>query len=115
MSKIGASKQRAMCRVASRVFKYLIWVVILAAPTFAYSEPQYSFTAADLTITLHDDLCGLKSEITNLHRRAVWKHKDEVVEGCWGFSERFGLILLYFADKTSTALPSQLFNKVTNT
>ena len=108
MSKNRVNKTRAW---QARVLALLI----AAAPTFIYAEPQFLFGTQDLTITLHDDVCALKSEITNLPRRAVWKHKDEVVEGCWGFSERFGLILLYFADKTSTALPSQLFNKITNT
>ena len=105
MSKNRATnKQRALSRVAL--------LVILAAPTFSIAEPRYQFTANELTITLHDDACTLKSEITNLPRRVVWKHKNEVVEGCWGFIEQFGLVSIYFADKTATALPSQIFQKV---
>ena len=105
MSKNRAiNKQRAISRVAL--------LVLLAAPTFALAEPRYQFSAQDLTITLHDDVCALKSEITNLPRRVVWKHKNETVEGCWGFSEQFGLVLLYFADKTATAIPSQIFQRV---
>lgn len=108
MSKIRATNRaRAMSRI--------LLLVLLAAPQFANSEPRYQFSAPDLTITLHDDDCKLKSEITNLPRRAVWKHKDEVVDGCWGFSEQFGLVLLYFADKTATAIPSQIFQKITST
>ena len=103
----------------NRVNKTVAWLarvtalVILAAPFFAYSEPRYSFSSSDLTIVLHDDLCTLKAEIKNLPRKAVWKHKDEEVEGCWGYSEQFGLILLYFTDKTATAIPAPLFSKVT--
>lgn len=103
------SKNRAQNR--ERTFGRVLLLVTLAAP-LAYAEPKYQFDAKDLTITLHDDSCSFKSEITNLPRRVVWNHKGEVVEGCWGFSEQFGLILLWFADKTSTALPSQLFKKV---
>lgn len=117
MSKNGANKQRAMSRVAKRVANYLVWVVLLAAPLFTYNAaaaPQYQFGTADLQIILHDDLCALKAEITNLPRRVVWKHKSEVVEGYWGYSQQFGLILLYFADKTATALPAPLFTKLTS-
>lgn len=106
MSKNGANKgERAISRV--------LLLVILAAPLFAYSEPQYVFKSKDLSIILYDDLCEMKDQVTNLPRKAVWRHKDEVVEGCWGFSEPFSLILLYFADKTSTAIPSPLFGKLT--
>ena len=107
------SKNRAKNR--ERTFGRVLLLVILAAPTFTYSEPRYQFTANELTITLHDDACTLKSEITNLPRRVVWKHKGEVVEGCWGFMEQFGLVTLYFADKTATAMPSQIFQKITST
>ena len=101
----GANKTRAwLVRVLA--------LLIAAAPTFALAEPRYQFSTQDLTITLHDDVCALKSEITNLPRRVVWKHKNETVEGCWGFSEQFGLVLLYFADKTATAIPSQIFQRV---
>ena len=106
MSKTRANKTRAWATS-------VLALVILAAPLSAYSEAKYSFGTKDLLITLHDDRCDLKDLVTNLPRRAVWKHRDEVVEGCWGFSEQFGLILLYFADRTATALPAQLFNKVT--
>ena len=101
------SRSRAMSRIAL--------LVLLAAPTFSLAEPRYIFTAQDLTITLHDDVCALKSEVTNLPRRVVWKHKNEIVEGCWGLIEQFGLVSLYFADKTATALPAPLFIKLTNT
>ena len=102
----------------TRANKTVAWLAcvtalgILAAPP-SFAEAMFSFSAADLTITLHDEFCQLKAEIKNLPRRAVWKQKDEEVEGCWGYSEKFGLILFYFADKTSTALPAPLFNKVT--
>lgn len=105
MSKNRVNKTRAW---QARVLALLI----AAAPLFAHSAPQYSFSTADLTIVLHDDLCALKEEIKNLPRRAVWNQKDEVVEGCWGYSEQFGLILFYFADKTATSLPAPLFSKV---
>ena len=104
------SKNRAINR--SRATSRLALLVLLAAPTFALSEPRYQFTANELTITLHDDPCTLKSEITNLPRRVVWKHKNEVIEGCWGFMEQFGLVTLYFADKTATAMPSQIFQRL---
>ncbi len=106
MSKPRAiSRSRAICRLAL--------LVILAAPLFAYSEPRYHFGTTNLSITLHDELCGMKDEVTNLPRRAVWKDKGVETEGCWGFSEQFGLVLMYFKDKTATALPAALFTKVT--
>lgn len=105
------SKNRAINR--SRGLTRLTLLALLAAPLFAQAAAVYQFATNDLTITLHDDLCSLKSEITNLPRRVVWDHKGEKVEGCWGYSEQFSLILLYFADKTATALPAPLFAKLT--
>ena len=106
MSKNRVNKTRAW---PARVLALLI----AAAPLNAEAAAVYQFATNDLTITLHDDLCSLKSEITNRPRRVVWDHKGEKVEGCWGYSEQFSLILLYFADKTATALPAPLFAKLT--
>lgn len=108
MSKIGVSnRSRALCRLAL--------LLMTAAPTFSHAEARFQFAVEDLTITLHDDTCAFKSEITNLPRRVMWKNNKETVEGCWGFSSQFGLILLWFSDKTSTALPAPLFKPLINT
>ncbi len=99
-----------------RAHKSVAWLahvtalVLLAAPVHA--EPRYSFSSGTLSITLTDELCTLKGEISNLPRRSVWKQDGVETEGCWGYSEQFGLILLYFKDKTATALPAPLFSKV---
>jgi len=104
MSKMRAHKSRA-------------WLacVLALVNLAAHADPIARFDAKDLQITLHDTQCDLKSEITNLPRRAVWRQNGVDTEGCWGFSERFGLVLLYFKDKTATALPAPLFGKITAT
>ena len=85
----------------------------LILPNSGIAKPIAIFSASNVTITLHDDACSLKSEITNLPKRAVWLQDGKAVEGCFGFSAQFGLVNFYFADKTSTAIPAQFFEAVT--
>ena len=111
MSKIWA-------RNRERAFGRVLLLVILAALSFRYNahaEALYQFQTKELTITLYDDRCDLKDAITNLPRKVVWTLNGVETEGCWGFSEQFSLILLYFADKTATALPAPLFGKLNST
>jgi hypothetical protein len=92
----------------------LLLLLALLAPFPAHSAPVAMMTGDDFRITLHDTKCAVP-EITNLKRRAVWFEKGKEVEGCWGVSQKFGMVLMYFADKTATALPMQVFEKVTGT
>lgn len=97
--------QRASCRVA------VLAIFLAALPLKA--EPFARFAVANISITLHKDECRLKSEITNLPKRAVWLEDGKETEGCWGVLGQFGIVGLYFADKTATALPVQVFERVT--
>lgn len=84
-----------------------------AAPL--YAQPVAVFSGGGVSITLHDDECRLKSEITNLPRRAVWVENGVSVEGCFGLIEQVRVFSFYFADKTATALPTQIFTRITAT
>lgn len=121
MSKNRANKSGAwLARVPAldpkRVFRYPIWVLILAAPFFTYNADAKAiarFSVKDkLSVTLHDDNCAMKGEVTNLPKRAVWRLDGVDTEGCWGTSEQFGMIFFYFADKTATGIPIPFFEPV---
>ena len=96
--------QRALSRVA-------LLVGILAAPPL-HAKTLYIFAPSpDVpSIAVTDEECGLKSEVTNLPRRAVWTENGVDTEGCVGM--KYGVFLFYFADKTVTFLPTSVFNKV---
>lgn len=99
--------QRALCRVA-------VPALLLAALP-SYATPIAKFTGGNVSITLHDEACTLKAEITNLPKRAVWLEGGKEVEGCFGVIGAFGMVSLYFSDKTATAMPVQLFERVSAT
>ena len=116
MSNLRAkNRSRAMSRLA-------LLAVLLAAPILgmidrdsgiAYAEPIARFASGSVSITLHTDDCKLKSEVSNLPRRAVWFENGKETEGCWGVIPQFGMVTFWFADKTATALPTNLFERVT--
>jgi hypothetical protein len=89
----------------------LLLALLIAFP--ANAEPIARMEGADFSITLHKSPCKLTGEITNLKRRAVWVEKGKSVEGCWGISQQLSLVMMYFADKTATAIPAQQFAAVT--
>ena len=89
-------------------------VVFLFLPSGVKAEPQYMATVQDVVITLHSEPCALKGEVSNLPRRATWLEKGKTFEGCFGYVEQLGVIMLYFKDdKTVAGVPATIFSRVT--
>lgn len=90
------------------------WVAFVLLLVFwagsAHAGPLYRAAASGVTLTLYSEKCALDAT-RNLPRRAVWVEDGKPTEGCWGVSP-FGFIVLYFADRTATALPPSEFHKV---
>jgi hypothetical protein len=63
-------------------------------------------------ITLTDEPCALKGQISNLPMRAIWVEKDKTYEGCWGARQNIGMVLAYFDDHTVALIPMQVFVRV---
>ena len=105
------SKIRALNR--SRGMSRLTLLVILAAlPFYSNSAPIAVFGTAELTITLDDDECAFKAQVTNLPKRAIWNENGNIVEGCFGVNQQLGIVNFYFADKTVASIPVQYFHRV---
>ena len=94
--------------------RLILCLFILLFPVWVNAEPLYQAFSEDNTveILLHKEPCAL-SAIANLPRRATWTEKGKVTEGCFGAMA--GLVLLYFADKTVTVIPSAQFQRVIGT
>jgi hypothetical protein len=89
----------------------LAWsCLLLAWISTAQAEALFILKTEHMTVILYSEPCQL-SEVTNLKRRATWTDKTGTHEGCWGVIPQIGLIPLYFADKTVTAIPAQFFEK----
>lgn len=93
-----------------RIHLWMTLLVLAICTHSARSEPIESLAAPNgLSVVLHNDDCNLKHLITNLPHKAV--HTDEkgvVTEGCWG--PHFGLVMLFYADKTVGAIPRNWFS-----
>lgn len=90
-----------------RILVFLLFLFIVQ-PTHA--DVRYIAKVDDVTVTLYDSPCKLGA-VENLKRRATWTDKTGTTEGCWGGLQPVGIVLLYFADKTVTALPAQMFER----
>lgn len=66
-------------------------------------------------IRLTDEPCALTEQITNLPKRAVWIEGGKSVEGCYGVIPGFGIVTMYFADKTTAAVPVAAFTRASDT
>ena len=73
------------------------------------------FTLANVTVSLHDTPCQLKSLVVNLPRRAVWLEDGKETEGCFGVVPQIGVVQLFFADKTAVPIPLQFFERMSDT
>lgn len=98
-----------------RIVIVILWALVLfvAAYTFrVYADPLVQAKAGGVTVTLYTEDCQLK-EITNLPKRAVWTENGKDFEGCWAVNPDLRVVIAYFSDKTATALPMQIFQRVT--
>ena len=85
----------------------------LLIPNLGSAAPVAQFSAQGVTVTLTDEDCRLKDTVVNLPKRATWTENGKDIEGCWGTIQQISMISFYFADKTATALPMQIFSRVT--
>lgn len=94
-----------------------IWaaVIVLALAAGAlYAEPLFEARTNRGTalITIHSEPCALKEVVVNLPQRATWVEGGQVYEGCAGVRPDYGLVIVYFADKTVGLIPANVFAKV---
>ena len=93
-------------------------VIVLPAACSAFSAPRFRADGGNVAIMLYDEPCALAAQITNLPHRATWTEAGKVYEGCFGFMPReiagVPLVILYFSDRTATALPASAFRPVTS-
>jgi hypothetical protein len=98
------------------VFPLPIWIVLLIVvfcwPSIVFSEPRFQVSNKDITITLFDDPCELKDQISNLPFKAEWKEGAKTYRGCWGPRPDVEAVLFYFDDKTMGAIPFGAIHKV---
>lgn len=88
--------------------RLLLALLLIALP--AHADPLFIAKVEEFTVILHSEPCK-QDAVTNLKRRATWTDKTGTTEGCWGAIPQVGLIILYFADRTATALPAAFFEK----
>lgn len=87
----------------------LVGVVLVLWLTHALADPRLIGRSEDGTVvTLYDEPCSLKEQVSNLPLRATWDKGQEHFEGCWQLSQ-FGSVLFYFADKSVVGIPRQFF------
>lgn len=93
------------------------WLILVVAAivgvlwlSSAQAEPIYRAEANDAVVVLHDDPCA-QDAVVNLKKRATWTEKGKTFEGCWGVTT-FGVVVMYFDDKTVSAIPVPVFVKV---
>lgn len=93
--------------------KVWLLVLLLAYTQVAYSDAPFAVHEVDGTrIELYREKCKLP-DVENLPHHAVWTEKGVVFTGCWGHNPNIGIVLSYWSDKTVTAIPAQVFRKVT--
>lgn len=91
--------------------KARVGLLLLAFLGSAHAEPMFRAEGDNTVITLHSEACALEA-VANLPRRATWLEGGKTIEGCWQ-NHPFGLVILYFADKTVVLVPTQAFTQVT--
>lgn len=94
----------------SVVLLFAVWVVVYA--TEAGSKPVASYQGNGMSITLYDDECTLKAEVSNLHHRSTWTEKGKTFEGCWSAHPN-GFVVIYSIDKSVVVVPARVFERVT--
>ena len=89
----------------------MILAALFLLASYASAEPIAQGGNSKITITLYDEPCQLKDQITNLQYRATWEEGGKKFKGCFAINE-MGIVIVYFEDKTVIATPAQAFHKV---
>jgi hypothetical protein len=81
--------------------------------TGANAEPRFAAEGDNgAVITLYDDPCELKEQITNLPFKATWTEGEKRFEGCWAPVQQLGIAQMWFTDKTAFPVPLQALKRV---
>lgn len=92
--------------------KNLLLVFALLLSFSAVAEPLVEARSGTTHVMLYTDPCKLV-EVVNLPNRAEWVDGDKKFEGCWTTEPVFGVVVMYFSDKTVILIPAQVFKKAT--
>lgn len=87
----------------------LLFVLLLTACT-TLAEPLAQVESNGVRIVLYTAPCALPA-IANMPHRAEWTAKGKTFAGCWTLNS-FNLIVMYFDDRTTIAIPAQHFARV---
>lgn len=80
----------------------------------AYADPIARASAGGISITIYNEPCKLKEQVSNLPHRATWLENGQTFEGCVGPNPELGVAIFYFKeDKSVAAVPLQMFAPVT--
>jgi hypothetical protein len=88
-------------------------LLLCAAALPVFAQPIAKAVNNNVSLTVYDEDCKLKSSVVNLPKRAVWEEGGKKIEGCWGAQPEAGVLIFYFADKTVAMAPIQMFEPVT--
>ncbi len=86
-----------------------LFFILLAFISPAEAKQIASAGDGSVTIGLTDELCTL-GVVTNLPLRATWLEKGVTIEGCYG-THPYGVIVVYWADKTISIVPISMFRR----
>lgn len=86
---------------------------LIAFANKASAEPRYAAAGDNgAVITLYDDPCELKEQITNLPYKATWSEAGKQFDGCWAPVQQLGIVQMWFTDKTAFPVPVRVLKPV---
>jgi hypothetical protein len=86
---------------------------LLAFAKKASADPRFAADGDNgAVITLFDDPCELKEQITNLPYKATWTESGKQFDGCWAPVQQLGVVQMWFTDKTAFPVPLRVLKPV---
>ena len=115
----GCTQNANDCTHRATIFPLIAWALVIAftlAGVFYASRVNADPIARanaenNAVITLYNEPCELKDQITNLPYKAAWVEAGKTFRGCWG-PHPAGLAVFYFDDKTTGVIPFQALQRV---
>jgi hypothetical protein len=103
------------------VIPWLLWAVIAAfAIAFIFhagrasAAPTFGVQDGKITITLFDEPCELKDQVSNLPMKATWVEDGKTYKGCWAARPDVEAIIAFFDDKTIALIPFGALKRLTH-
>lgn len=109
-SELWVHKDGAMSRLWLTWFLAIVFFIVLGLSLDAKAKPTHIAINEGITITAHDDKCGLSA--VQLPLKATWKENCKSFDGCVGMHPA-GVLIFYFTDGSIVLLSPQLFKPVT--